>query len=143
MKTQFKITARSGNKSRPAAQFDAAANRQQPPPDSGQPMPAVRSQNEFSIEEHLRVQLEIEERAHRFWIARGSALKNALNDWLKAEDEVLAEFVKARTRRHPAQPASSKTQTKTGATAPLPSATIHHHQAMSKLKLTAAFQPSL
>ena len=115
MKTQSKITARSGNKSRPDIQFHAAANRQQPPPDSGLPKPAVRSQNEFSFEEHLRVQREIEERAHRFWFAKGCAVKNALNDWLKAEDEVLAEFVKARTQRHPAQPVSNATQTKTGA----------------------------
>jgi hypothetical protein len=143
MKTQSKVTARSGNKSYPAVQFHTAANDQQFPPDSGQPMPAIRAQNEFSFEEHLRVQREIEERAHRFWFANGCALKNALNDWLKAEDEVLAEFVNARMQRRPAQRAASKTQTKTGATAPLPSATIHQHQAMAKLRLTPAFQPSL
>jgi hypothetical protein len=114
MKTQSKIISRAGDKSRPAVQFQAAANRQQPP-HSGQPMAAVRAQNEFSFEEHLRVQREIEERAHCFWFAKGCALKNALNDWLKAEDEVLAEFVKARTQRHPAQPVSNETQTKTGA----------------------------
>jgi hypothetical protein len=115
MKTLSKITARSGIKSCPAVQFHAAANCQQLPPDSGQPMPAVRAQNEFTIEEHLRVQREIEERAHRFWFANGCAVKNALNDWLKAEDEVLAEFVKAHPKRPPVQPASNKTQTKTGA----------------------------
>ena len=115
MKTLSKITARSGIKSCPAVQFHAAANCQQLPPDSGQPMPAVRSQNEITIEEHLGVQREIEERAHRFWFAKGCALKNALNDWLMAEEEVLAEFVKARTQRHPAQPVSNETQTKTGA----------------------------
>jgi hypothetical protein len=115
MKTHSKITARSDNKSRSAVQIHAAANCLQLPPNSGQPMPAVRAQNEFTVEEHLRVQREIEERAHRFWFAKGCALKNALNDWLKAEDEVLAEFVKARTQHHPAQPVSNETQTNTGA----------------------------
>lgn len=115
MKTQSKIIARSGNTSSPYTQFHAAASYQQLRPDSGQPMPAVRAQNEFSFEEHLRAQLEIEERAHRFWLAKGRALTNALDDWLKAEDKVLEEFVKARTRRHPAQPVSNETQTKTGA----------------------------
>ncbi len=143
MKTQSKIAARSGKKSRPAVQFHAAANRQQPPPDSGQPIPSVRSQNDFSIEEHLRVQREIETRAHRFWQAKGCALKNALNDWLKAEEEVLAEFVKARTQRQQVQPVSSKTQTKTGTTAAFPRAVLHQHPAMSQLKLTPAFKASL
>ena len=124
-------------------QFHVAANRQQLPPDSGQPMPAVRSQNEFTIEEHLRVQREIEERAHRFWFAKSGALKNALNDWLMAEEEVLAEFVKARTQRRPVQPVSNATQTKTGAALPVRSATLHHHPVMSKQKSTAAYQPSL
>jgi hypothetical protein len=143
MKTQSKIAARSGNKSRPAVQIHAAANRQQPPPDSGRPIPSVRSQNDFSIEEHLRVQREIEARAHRFWLAKGCALKNALNDWLKAEEEVLAEFVKARTQRQPVQPVSSNTQTKTGTTASFQRAVLHQHPAISKLKLAAAVQASL
>jgi hypothetical protein len=41
--------------------------------------------------------MEIEERAHRFWLAKGCVLKNALDDWLKAEAEVLAEFAKSAT----------------------------------------------
>lgn len=134
MKMQSKITARSGNKWRPAVQFQAAENRQQSSPDSGQPMPAVRAQNEFTVEEHLRVQREIEERAHRFWLAKGCALKNALNDWLKAEDEVLAEFVKARTQRHLVQSASNKTQTQTEAPVvsnPPPASLIPAKESMS------------
>jgi hypothetical protein len=142
MKTQSKITARAGIKSRPAGPFHAAANGQQFPPDSSQPTPAVRSRNEFTIGEHLRVQREIEERAHRFWLAKGCALKNALDDWLKAEDEVLAKFVEARTQRHPLRPASCETQTQTGATISFRSATLHHRPAMPKQKATAAFQPS-
>jgi hypothetical protein len=76
------------------------------------PVPAVQAQTEFTIEEHLRVQREIEERAHRFWFAKGCALKSALDDWLKAENEVLAEFAKTLMQRQQGQPASGETQEK-------------------------------
>ena len=115
MKPQSKIANPSGKTTSPALRLYASADGQQPHSTSGQPMPAVRAQSEFTVEEHLRVQREIEERAHGFWLAKGCALRNALNDWLIAEEEVLAEFVKARTQRHPAQPVSIETQTKTEA----------------------------
>lgn len=143
MKTQSKITNHSGKTTRPAMRLHASADGQPPPPAPGQAMPTGRSKNEFTIEDHLRVQREIEERAHRFWFAKGCALKSALNDWLKAEDEVLAEFVNARTQRQPVPSASNKTQTQIRATSALPSTTIYQHAAMSKLKLTAAFHSSL
>jgi hypothetical protein len=60
---------------------------------AGRPVSAVPAPGEFTIEDHFRVQRDIEERAHRFWFAKGCALKSALNDWLKAEEEVLAEFI--------------------------------------------------
>jgi len=82
------------------------------------------------------VQLEIEKRAHRFWFMNGCALSNALNDWLKAENEVLAEFAKTRTPRHPAQPARSETKTNTGGTPVLAAAIFHQPPVMSKLKST-------
>ena len=136
MKSQSKITTRSGDKSLPA-------NRQQFFSDSGKPISAVRSQDQFTIEEHLQVQREIEERAHCFWFAKGCPLKNALNDWLKAEDEVLTEFVKARTDRHPVPPAPNKKQTLTEATSSFRPATLHDNPAMSKHKSTANLQTRL
>ncbi len=51
------------------------------------------SPDAFILAEHLRVQQEIEARAHQFWLAKGGASKSALNDWLAAEAEVLTEFV--------------------------------------------------
>jgi hypothetical protein len=77
------------------AQSETAARCRQQHSASAEPPPAVRLQVPFTIEEHLRVQREIEERAHRFWFAKGCALKIALDDWLKAEAEVLAEFAKS------------------------------------------------
>ena len=59
-------------------------------------MPGGRLQNEFTREEHLMVQRQIEERARRIWSANGFASQNPLDDWLKAEEEVLAEFAQAR-----------------------------------------------
>jgi len=100
MKVQSEITTCSGNKSRELNQSHAAAIKHQIPPASSQPVPA---QYEFTIEEHLNVQGEIEERAHR-WFTNGYTLKNSLNDWLKAENEVLLEFVKTRTQRRLVQP---------------------------------------
>jgi hypothetical protein len=52
---------------------------------------------EFTIEEHLRVQQQIEARAYRLWRAHLDAAGNVFNHWLKAEFDVLTEFVKNRT----------------------------------------------
>jgi hypothetical protein len=46
---------------------------------------------DFSLEDHLRVQREIEYRAHLLWRARWSG--DALRHWLAAENAVLTEFV--------------------------------------------------
>ena len=140
MKTRSKIAVRSGNESHETNQFHAAAMQQQVPPSSSQPIPAG---HDFTIEEHRKVQLEIEKRAHRFWFTNGCALSNALNDWLKAENEVLAEFMKTRTPRHPVQPARREAKTNTGGTSVLSPAIFNQAPAMSKLKTTAACHQSL
>jgi Protein of unknown function (DUF2934) len=103
----------------------------------------LSKQSPFTIEEHLRVQREIEERAHRFWFAKGCALKSALEDWLKAENEVLAEFAKTLTQRQQVQPASDGTQTKTGKTPTLLPAVPYQSAATANPKSTATFQQCL
>jgi len=51
----------------------------------------------FTAEEHLQAQRAIEERARAFWLADGRETGRALQHWLRAEAEVLAEFCAART----------------------------------------------
>ena len=87
MKTQTKTTVRCGEKTRSLARPVSTTNHPPPNDDAGLPVSAVQTQSEFTIEDHFRVQRDIEERAHRFWFAKGCALKSALNDWLKAEDD--------------------------------------------------------
>jgi hypothetical protein len=84
--------------------------------------PPAGAPAEFTIAEHLRVQREIEKRAHRFWFAKGCALNTALNDWLKAEAQVLAEFVKSRPPRQAVSPVAGGTQTRNGGTPAFPPA---------------------
>jgi hypothetical protein len=103
----------------------------------------LSKQSPFTIEEHLQVQWEIEERAHRFWFAKGCALKSALDDWLKAENEVLAEFAKMLTQRQQVQPVSGGTQIKTGKAHTLLPAVPYQSTAKVNLKSTAALQQSL
>ncbi len=50
----------------------------------------------FTVEEHLRVQAQIEKRAHEFWQEGGCRQEAPLSDWLRAESEVLREFCMAR-----------------------------------------------
>jgi hypothetical protein len=63
---------------------------------NAQPPSSVRMQREFTIEEHLRVQRQIEQRAYIFWRAHGDSASNAFNNWLTAEVAVLVDFVKTR-----------------------------------------------
>src|SRR5258708_35500210 len=49
----------------------------------------------FTVYDHLRVQQQIEERAHELWHAGGCCDQSAMSDWLQAEREVLAQFVLA------------------------------------------------
>jgi DUF2934 family protein len=67
-------------------------------PDRPAPMNRTRHSNAyaFTAAEHLRVQQEIEERAHDFWRKRAERPDNALNNWLRAESEVVARFIRTR-----------------------------------------------
>jgi DUF2934 family protein len=47
----------------------------------------------FRVEEHFRVQQQIERRANELWRAGGCRHGTALNDWLQAESEVVEQFV--------------------------------------------------
>src|SRR5258706_6966483 len=54
----------------------------------------------FTSGEHLGVQEQIERRARELWCAGGCRHGTALNDWLRAEREVLEQFIGACARRH-------------------------------------------
>jgi hypothetical protein len=50
----------------------------------------------FTIEDHLRVQAQIEKRAHQLWRESAIGQNDPLTNWLRAEGEVLREFCLAR-----------------------------------------------
>jgi len=47
----------------------------------------------FTVADHLKVQMEIEQRAHELWLAGGYRQHTALENWLNAEREVLGDFI--------------------------------------------------
>jgi hypothetical protein len=47
----------------------------------------------FTVDDHLRVQEQIEKRAHELWRAGGCRQDAALDDWLHAERELLEDFI--------------------------------------------------
>ncbi len=49
----------------------------------------------FTVEDHLRVQQQIEARANELWRDGGCCDQSALNHWLRAEREVLEQFILA------------------------------------------------
>jgi len=51
----------------------------------------------FTVAEHLKVQEQIEQRAYELWLAGGSRQNGALENWVRAEREVLEDFIQART----------------------------------------------
>ena len=53
----------------------------------------------FTAKEHLSVQKAIEKRAYELWRAGGSRAMCGLNDWLRAEREVLDEFLPTLLKR--------------------------------------------
>jgi len=53
----------------------------------------------FTLVEHLRVQQQIGKRANKFWFAGGCHPDAALENWLRAEREVLERFIEAYARR--------------------------------------------
>jgi len=50
----------------------------------------------FTIEDHLRVQAQIEKRAYQLWRENARRQNDPLTNWLRAEGEVLREFCLAR-----------------------------------------------
>jgi len=54
----------------------------------------------FTVDDHRRVQQQIEERAYELWREGGNRGQAALSDWLRAEREVLEQFVLAYALRH-------------------------------------------
>ena len=54
----------------------------------------------FTAEEHLVVQEQIERRAHEIWGLGGYCHGTALNDWVKAECEIVENFILACARSH-------------------------------------------
>jgi hypothetical protein len=102
-----------------------------------QPEPQVHVRNEFTIEEHLRVQRQIEQRAYRMWCAQGNAPDSALNNWLKAEREVLAAFVATRAA------VAGETHTRTGGPASFRAPVWQPCWPMPKLKLIPTLQCQL
>ena len=57
----------------------------------------------FTVDDHLHVQQQIEKRAHELWREGGCRVQSALSDWLRAEREVLEQFVLAYILRPPAR----------------------------------------
>ena len=54
----------------------------------------------FTVADHLKVQMQIEQRAHELWLAEGAHENTALDNWLNAEHEVLEEFIQAYKNSH-------------------------------------------
>ena len=57
----------------------------------------------FTADDHLRAQQQIEVRANEYWRAGGCRDEAALSDWLRAECEVLEQFVLTHILRPPAR----------------------------------------
>lgn len=47
----------------------------------------------FTVADHLKVQEQIEQRAYELWLAGGSRQNGALENWVRAEREVLQDFI--------------------------------------------------
>ena len=64
---------------------------------------AIQEAPVFTVDDHLHVQQQIEKRAHELWREGGCRDQSALSDWLRAEREVLEQFVLAYVQRPPAR----------------------------------------
>ena len=106
MKAQLKTTAGSGRTSQSSGRLSRIANSANCHSASGQPAPAARLQEASAIEEHHSAQRKTEKRAHALRCAHGCAPNITLNDWTKAERDVLAEFAAAQVQSRPMPPAS-------------------------------------
>lgn len=63
----------------------------------------------FTVADHLRVQHHIEVRANEFWRSGGCCEHSALSDWLRAERDVLEQFVLAYKRAARSAPGGKPT----------------------------------
>jgi hypothetical protein len=61
----------------------------------------ARSWIDFTAEDHLRVQQQIERRPYGLWVAEGCPEGSSLRNWLRAEREVLTQFCAAYDRHIP------------------------------------------
>ena len=59
----------------------------------------MRSAVGFTAKEHLSVQTAIEKRAYELWRADGGREMSGLKDWLRAEREILDEFLPTLLKR--------------------------------------------
>ena len=60
----------------------------------------------LATEQHLRAQTNIERRAHQLWFAQGCRAGVALNDWVRAEYEVVQNLCQALLSRNTREPES-------------------------------------
>ena len=68
----------------------------------------------FTVTDHLKVQMQIEQRAHELWLSEGAHENTALDNWLNAEREVLEEFFQA----HKNGPSDERHQKRVGRRTP-------------------------
>ena len=57
----------------------------------------------LAVDDHLRLQTEIERSAYELWHAGGCRQTASLNDWLQAERQTSEEFIRTRFGQHPLQ----------------------------------------
>jgi hypothetical protein len=56
--------------------------------------------------QHLLAQAQIEQRAHQIWLASNSRAEDTLNNWLRAEREVVDNLCAALSQKHIKEPES-------------------------------------
>jgi hypothetical protein len=61
----------------------------------------------LATEQHLRVQTNIEQRAHQLWFAQGCRPGDAFGDWIRAECEVVQNLCQALLSRNTREPETS------------------------------------
>ena len=104
MKTQRKPKRESGRRSELPHHVESKKGTRFYPVNPLKFVPEIKPTDKFTVAEHLRVQREIEQRAHRLWRLNGCGMQTALSDWLQAEVQVLIEFIEARMQVRPMPP---------------------------------------
>jgi hypothetical protein len=59
---------------------------------------AANEAPDFTMAEHLNVQFRIERRAHELWLLNGCRHRSSIDDWIQAELEITADFIRTRSR---------------------------------------------